>query len=113
MTSVFFAKASLPFLPPPHLCSFANAHSRRRNLKKLIILVLSSLVWRSPPTQSQIRLHGGIYPILQCTLYDGHNPYIKEHAVVCLKFLLEGDEENQKVVGELERREIVGYDGGL
>ena len=74
------------------------------NLKKLIILVMSSLVWNSTAAQNQIRVHGGIEPILQCTLFDANNLYIKEHAVVCLRFLLEGNAENQKIVRELESR---------
>ena len=66
-----------------------------RNLKKLIVLVLSSLVWKSPTVQTQIREHGGVETVLNCTQHDGNNPYIKEHAIMCLKFLLEGNKENQ------------------
>ncbi|KAL9623624.1 MAG: hypothetical protein Q9160_002080 [Pyrenula sp. 1 TL-2023] len=78
-----------------------------RNLKKLIILVLSSLVWRSTTVQNQIRKHGGVQCILGCTQYDSHNPFIKEHAIMCLRFLLEGNEENQEIVESLDARGIV------
>ena len=78
-----------------------------RNLKKLIVLVLSSLVWKSPTVQTQIREHGGVETILNCTQHDSNNPYIKEHAIMCLKFLLEGNKENQGIVRELEARTIV------
>lgn len=84
-----------------------------KNLKKLVVLVLSSLVWKSPEVQHQIRRHGGIEAILSCTNFDSHNMYIKEHAVMCLKFLLEGNKENQRVVEELEAREVVKDDGGI
>lgn len=84
-----------------------------RNLKKLVVLVLSSLVWKCPEVQDQIRRHGGIETILSCTNFDAHNMYIKEHAVMCLKFLLEGNRENQKSVEELEAREVVKDDGGV
>jgi palmitoyltransferase len=77
-----------------------------RNLKKLIVLVLSSLVWKSPNVQTQIRQHGGVETILNCTANDGNNPYIKEHAIMCLKFLLESNKENQAIVKELEARNI-------
>lgn len=83
-----------------------------RNLKKLVILVLSSLVWKSPDVQNQIRKYGGVEAILCCTSFDAHNPYIKEHAVMCLKFLLEGNRENQKIVEELEAREVVKDESG-
>ncbi|KAK1146312.1 hypothetical protein N8T08_003099 [Aspergillus melleus] len=84
-----------------------------RNLKKLVVLVLSSLVWKCPEVQDQIRRHGGVEAVLSCTNFDAHNPYIKEHAVMCLKFLLEGNRENQRLVEELEAREVVKDDGGL
>ncbi|KAJ5168676.1 uncharacterized protein N7482_004270 [Penicillium canariense] len=84
-----------------------------RNLKKLVVLVLSSLVWKCPDVQEQIRRYGGVEAILSCTAFDSHNPYIKEHAVMCLKFLLEGNRENQRLVEELEAREVVKDDGGV
>ncbi|KAF7507944.1 hypothetical protein GJ744_009978 [Endocarpon pusillum] len=84
-----------------------------RNLKKLIVLVLSSLVWKSPTVQNQIREHGGVEVILGCTQYDAHNPYIKEHAVMCLKFLLEGNRENQGLVESLEAREVAREGGRM
>lgn len=84
-----------------------------RNLKKLVVLVLSSLVWKCPEVQDQIRKYGGVEAILACTSFDAHNPYIKEHAVMCLKFLLEGNRENQKIVEELEAREVVKDESGI
>ena len=84
-----------------------------RNLKKLVVLVLSSLVWKCPEVQRQIHNHGGIETILSCTSFDAHNMYLKEHSVMCLKFLLEGNRENQKVVEELEAKEVVRDDGGV
>lgn len=84
-----------------------------RNLKKLVVLVLSSLVWHCPEVQNQIRKHGGVETILSCTGFDAHNPYIKEHALMCLKFLLEENRENQRIVEELEARQIVKDDSGV
>ena len=78
-----------------------------RNLKKLVVLVLSSLVWKSPTVQDQVRSHGGVEMVLSCCCYDGNNPYIREHAIMCLRFLLEGNAGNQKLVRELEAREAV------
>ena len=72
-----------------------------RNLKKLVILVLSSLVWKSPKVQSQIRHYGGVELVLGCVNFDGHNPYIREHAVMCMRFLLEGNPENEDIVGKI------------
>ena len=73
-----------------------------RNLKKLVVLVLSSLVWKSPVVQNQIRTYGGVEMILACCNFDANNPYIREHAIMCLRFLLEGNKENQAIVRGLE-----------
>ncbi|KAL9610396.1 MAG: hypothetical protein Q9167_004906 [Letrouitia subvulpina] len=72
-----------------------------RNLKKLVVLVLSSLVWKSRLVQDQIRQYGGIEMILQCCSFDSNNPFIREHAIMCLRFLLEGNKENQALVKAL------------
>lgn len=74
-----------------------------RNLKKLVVLVLSSLVWKSTTVQDQIRNYGGVEMILNCCNFDANNPYIKEHAIMCLRFLLEGNLENQDLVRGLEK----------
>ncbi|KAB2573886.1 High mobility group HMG1/HMG2 [Lasiodiplodia theobromae] len=78
-----------------------------RNLKKLTVLVLTSLVWKSRKVQDQVRTHKGIEAILSCCQYDEHNPYIKEHAIMCLRFLLEGNKENQDLIRELEPKGAV------
>lgn len=74
-----------------------------RNLKKLAVLVLSSLVWKNKHVQDQIRPLGGIEAVLNCCSYDEHNPYIREHAIMCLRFLMEGNKENQDRIRALEK----------
>ncbi|EZF70179.1 hypothetical protein H105_07468 [Trichophyton soudanense CBS 452.61] len=100
-------------VPSPPIGNEDPAEFEWRNLKKLVILVLSSLVWKCPQVQNQIRKYSGIETILSCTAFDAHNPYIKEHAVMCLKFLLEGNRENQKLVEQLEAREVVQDDSKI
>lgn len=78
-----------------------------RNLKKLVVLVLSSLVWKSTTVQNQIRQYGGVEMILSCCNFDANNPYIREHAIMCLRFLLEGNRENQEIVRVLEPKKAV------
>ena len=78
-----------------------------RNLKKLVVLVLSSLVWKSTTVQNQIRHFGGVEMVLACCNFDHNNPYIREHAIMCLRFLLEGNRENQEIVRALEPRRAV------
>jgi palmitoyltransferase len=73
-----------------------------KNLKKLTVLVLSSLTWKFPKVQDQVREHGGIQVMLNCTKHDDFNPYIREHAVMALRFLIEGNDANRQVVRDLE-----------
>ncbi|KAI5288902.1 copper transport protein [Ascosphaera aggregata] len=102
---------SRPQSPPPG--NEDPSEFEWRNLKKLVVLVLSSLVWKCPEVQDQIRVHGGVEAILNCTSFDAYNPYIKEHAVMCLKFLLDHNHENQKIVEGLEAREVVKDNTGV
>ncbi|KAL9071684.1 MAG: hypothetical protein Q9157_005381 [Trypethelium eluteriae] len=78
-----------------------------RNLKKITVLVLTSLVWKSRAAQDQVRKHGGIEAVLNCTQHDEHNPYIREHAIMCLRFLLDSNKENQDVVRAMEAQGVV------
>lgn len=91
--------------PRPYMDEAADEPSdfEWRNLKKLAVLVLSSLVWKNKHVQDQIRPLGGIEAVLNCCAYDEHNPYIREHAIMCLRFLMEGNKENQDRIRALER----------
>jgi palmitoyltransferase len=106
------AGAAEPYMPPPtspsprpYMDEAADEPSdfEWRNLKKLAVLVLSSLVWKNKHVQDQIRPLGGIEAVLNCCSYDEHNPYIREHAIMCLRFLMEGNKENQDRIHALEK----------
>jgi palmitoyltransferase len=91
-----------------------------RNLKKLAVLVLSSLVWKSRTVQQQLgavdssgHKGRGVRALLNCCKVDDYNPYIREHAIMALRFALEGNNENQDVVRAMEKLgEEKGYGGG-
>ncbi|KAL8946244.1 MAG: hypothetical protein Q9222_007334, partial [Ikaeria aurantiellina] len=105
-TSTTAAYPSEPVSPSPSQAIDSQDPSdfEWRNLKKLVVLVLSSLVWKSSTVQNQIRAYGGVEMILACCNFDANNPYIREHAIMCLRFLLEGNPENQKIVEDLKPR---------
>jgi hypothetical protein len=69
-----------------------------RNLKKLTVLVLSSLIWKNRMVQDQVRRYGGLEALVGCCRNDEHNPYIREHAIMCLRFAVEGCDENARVI---------------
>lgn len=77
-----------------------------RNLKKMAILVLSGLLYNTPILREKMRVYEGVTLIASCSAHDENNPYIKEHAVLCLKLLLEGDRDNQRLVEDLRAREV-------
>ncbi|KAF2772409.1 hypothetical protein EJ03DRAFT_307448 [Teratosphaeria nubilosa] len=82
-----------------------------RNLKKLTVLVLSSLVWKNRSVQDQVRRYGGLEALVSCCRVDESNPYIREHAIMCLRFAVEGSEENAEVIRELagsQRHALLG-----
>ncbi|KAH3681266.1 hypothetical protein WICPIJ_007771 [Wickerhamomyces pijperi] len=86
--------------------------------KSLLIEVLSQLTHGNHSVQEQIREKHGLEVILSCTNIDDNEPFIKERSIVCLRFLLLGNEGNQKFVAALEARQVldkevvdqVGYD---
>jgi len=77
-----------------------------RNLKKLTVLVLSSLIWKNRTVQDQVRRYGGLEALVGCCRPDEHNPYIREHAIMCLRFAVEGCEENAKVIRKMAAMQI-------
>ena len=86
-----------------------------RNLKKLTVLVLSSLIWKSKLVQDQVRECGGLEALVACCAPDKNNPYIREHAVMCLRFAVEGNELNRAFVANMAQQEkfCVGVGGGV
>lgn len=79
-----------------------------RNLKKLTVLVLSSLIWKNKKVQDQVREYGGLEALVGCCRHDEHNPYIREHAIMCLRFAVEGNTENADVIKRMAGAVIPG-----
>ncbi|KAG7660941.1 uncharacterized protein J8A68_005616 [[Candida] subhashii] len=76
-------------------------------VKTFIIIIISYLTYESFEIQEQIRTLGGLSLILSNCIIDDNNPFIKEQAIICLKYLLLNNYENQKFVGELEAKRVV------
>ncbi|QIX01870.1 hypothetical protein AMS68_007387 [Peltaster fructicola] len=72
-----------------------------RNLKKLTVLVLSSLIWKNQLVQDQVRTYGGLEALVACCKQDEHNPYIREHAIMCLRFAVEDNNANATVIRKM------------
>ena len=48
--------------------------------------------------QDQVRTYGGLEALVSCCRHDENNPYIREHAIMCLRFAVEGCEANGEVI---------------
>lgn len=73
-------------------------------VKSLIIEILTFMVHKSFANQEKMRkLHGLELVLSSCTI-DRNEPFIKEKAIFCLRFVLEKNEENQKLVASLEAK---------
>lgn len=95
-------------LPPDHSRDDQDEPSsfEWRNLKKLTVLVLSSLLMRkNKPVQDQVRQLGGLEALAACCKQDEHNPHIKEQAIMCLRFAMEGNAENDAAVRKIYAEE--------
>jgi hypothetical protein len=46
----------------------------------------------------------GLRALMNCMMHDEHNPYVKEHSLMALRFALEGNEENQRIFREISGR---------
>lgn len=105
---------SAPHLPPlhdtPHKFPWAG-------IKVQILIVLTSLVAPSnqrrqgpgnPVVQKQILERGGMMPLLNCCIYDGHHEYLKERVTLAMKYIMEGCEEAQNFIKDLVPPEHLG-----
>lgn len=82
-----------------------------RNLKKLSVLVLSSLLVKQSLVREQVRRYSGLEALVACCRPDENNPYIREHAIVCLRLAVEDCKENARVLIKLAQEKNNATDG--
>jgi palmitoyltransferase len=101
--------------PHPHPANLPPMHDTPHKfpwagVKIQILIIMTSLIAPTnarrngpgnPIVQKQLLDRGGIMPLLNCCVYDGHNEYLKERATLAIKFVMEGSEEAQKFVRDL------------
>lgn len=75
--------------------------------KSLIIEIMAFLCHQSFKSQERVRELHGLEVVLSCCNIDEDNPYIKERSILCLRFLLENNKQNQEFVALLEAQEVV------
>lgn len=84
--------------------------SKYPSVKSYIIVILSYLAFETFDNQEKIRELGGLSLVLSNCVIDNNNPFIKEQAIVCLKYLLSKNPKNQQFVADLEAKKTVDDD---
>ncbi|ODV93644.1 hypothetical protein PACTADRAFT_51417 [Pachysolen tannophilus NRRL Y-2460] len=70
--------------------------------KSLLIEILTLLVFENFQNQEQMRKLHGLEVILNNCNIDYNEPFIKERSIMCLKYLLLNNQENQNFISKLE-----------
>ncbi|KAF7844690.1 ataxin-10 [Senna tora] len=73
-----------------------------KGFRRDIVAVIGNCVYRRKHAQDEIRRKNGILLLLQQCVTDEDNPYLREWGIWSVRNMLEGNEENQRVVAELE-----------
>ncbi|KAH7929116.1 hypothetical protein BV22DRAFT_1003495 [Leucogyrophana mollusca] len=71
-------------------------------VKRDLVRLLGILCHRDKGVQDRIRDINGIPVIMNMCVVDERNPYLREHAILTLRNLLEGNKENQAVVDSIQ-----------
>lgn len=84
-------------LSPPQ-----NALKHFASLKRDLMKIIANLSFRNPAAQNEVREMDSITLILELTNLDDQNPFLREHAILALRNVLEDNFENQQVVASLQ-----------
>lgn len=71
------------------------------------IALIAILVQHNFDAQELVRESGGLGVVLESCVIDGNNPFMKESAIVCIRYLLEQNEGNQNFVASMEAKKTV------
>ncbi|KAG7886402.1 hypothetical protein KL938_000055 [Ogataea parapolymorpha] len=82
---------------PPHAKHFPQ-------VKLIIVEIITALVYENFENQELMRNVHGLELILNNCNLDAHEPFIKERAILCIKYLLLDNPRNQEFVAKLEAK---------
>ncbi|KAN0065959.1 hypothetical protein ACQY0O_001093 [Thecaphora frezii] len=103
-------------LSPPSQCEGETERYGFDLLKRDVVRVLGALVYNPAPNhadtaltpvqirhvQDRVREKGGLFDVLNMTVLDVRNPYMREHAIFTLRYLLASNRESQEMVARLQ-----------
>lgn len=82
-------------------------------LKRDLVRLLGILCQGTKAVQDRVRLCGGIPVVMNLCVVDERNPYLREHAILTLHNLLEGNTDNQAIVDSIKPAASWDEDGQL
>ncbi|KAJ2782719.1 Ataxin-10 [Coemansia javaensis] len=85
-------------LPRARAAGGAEPASRAFAFKRDLIRVIGNAAHRNPPAQDLVRELGGLEMVLDNMQIDDSHPFIREHAVVALRCLLQDNAASQEYV---------------
>ncbi|ODQ53900.1 hypothetical protein SAICODRAFT_34512 [Saitoella complicata NRRL Y-17804] len=99
--------SSSPLDPTAESTSSPESMKAFAFVKRDTVRLLSTLCYKSRFVQDEVRrLHGIELVLSQCNV-DDDNPYLREHAVLCVRNLLEENTDNQALVAEMEAIKVM------
>jgi ataxin-10 len=78
-----------------------------RGYRRDVVSVIGNLLHRRKRVQDEVRDKQAIHLLLQQCVVDEENPYLREWGLLAVRNMLEGNEDNQQEVAELELKEPV------
>ncbi|CDH59793.1 hypothetical protein RO3G_10444 [Lichtheimia corymbifera JMRC:FSU:9682] len=79
-------------------------------LKRDSVRLMGTLCYHDRRMQDKIRETGGIPLVLAQCKIDDANPYLREHAVLAIRHMLQDNDENQTLIAEMEPLQAVQTD---
>ncbi|CDO93124.1 unnamed protein product [Kluyveromyces dobzhanskii CBS 2104] len=76
-------------------------------IKCFLVELLGFLAYQRKEVQDSIRELHGLELVLSNCIIDDNNPFIKERCIVCIRYLLDNNQENQEFICKLEAKKAV------
>ncbi|XP_058737284.1 uncharacterized protein LOC131609575 [Vicia villosa] len=73
-----------------------------KGFRRDIVALIGNCVYKRKHAQDELRNKNGVLLLLQQCVTDEDNPFLREWGIWSIRNMLEGNEENQKVVSELQ-----------
>lgn len=83
------------------------------NVKRDLVRLLSVLTFNDTAVGDAVREAGGVELVLSLCETDDRNPYLREHALLCVRNLMMGNPANQEIIKQMDPVGIVGENGEL